>query len=125
MWGRLSLLAFFISLLSLTLLSMGVYMGIPYWILFYIGVITFGIIGFVSSIFSNFFDKRKTQVNKTQSLIFYVGMILVFAGLMFKFMHWPKANILLFLGIGVSSISFFIRKSSDDENKDDLLDSDL
>lgn len=125
MWGRLSLISFFISLLSLTLLSMGISLGVPYWILFYIGVISFGIFGFVCSILSNFFDAKKRNINKTQSLVFYVGMILVFAGLMFRFMHWPFSNILLYAGIVVSSVSFFIRKSTDDNGKDELLDSDL
>tara|TARA_B100000508_G_scaffold140085_1_gene139944 strand:- start:33269 stop:33643 length:375 start_codon:yes stop_codon:yes gene_type:complete len=124
MWGKISLTAFFISLLSLTLLSLGIYVGIPYWLLFYVGVIAFGILGFISSILSNFFDKRKRKINKMQSIIFYVGMILVFAGLMFRFMHWPFQRILLFAGIGVSTISFFIPKPKE-ETKDELLDSDL
>ncbi len=125
MWSRLSFVAFFISISSLAMLSFGKFFGIPYWVLFYIGVISFGVVGFVFSLLSNFFDKQKRQVNKIQSLIFYMGMISVFTGLMFKFMHYPFSNLLLIAGIGISSLSFFIRKVNDDKNNDELLDSDL
>lgn len=125
MWSRLSLIAFFISISSLAMLSLGEFFGIPYWVLFYIGVISFGITGFVFSLLSNFFDKQKRQVNKVQSLLFYMGMISVFAGLMFKFMHYSYSNLLLIAGIGLSSLSFFVRKFNDDKEKDELLDSDL
>lgn len=99
--------------------------GIPSGILFYIGVVTFGVLGFVTSILSNFFDPHKRKVNKTQSLIFYVGMIFVFGGLMFQFLHWPYSRYLLFVGIAVSAVSFFMRKNKQDEEEDELLDSDL
>lgn len=126
MWGRISLWTFFISLLSLTLLSMGVAVpGIPSGILFYIGVVTFGVLGFVTSILSNFFDPHKRKVNKTQSLIFYIGMIFVFGGLMFQFLHWPYSRYLLFVGIAVSAVSFFMRKNKSEEKEDELLDRDL
>lgn len=125
MWSRLSLVAFFISISSLAMLSLGKFFGIPYWVLFYIGVISFGIAGFIFSLLSNFFDKQKRQVNKVQSLLFYMGMISVFGGLMFKFMHYPYSNLLLIAGIGLSSLSFFVRKFNVDKEKDELLDSDL
>ena len=125
MWGKLSLLTFFISLLSLTMLSSGINIpGVSTGTLFYLGVVTFGILGFVTSILSNFFDKGKKKVNTTKSLIFYVGMILVFAGLMFRFMHWPYSRLILFAGIIVSSVSFFIPKLKEND-EDELLDSDL
>lgn len=125
MWSRLSLIAFFISISSLAMLSLGKFFGIPYWVLFYIGVISFGIVGFVFSLLSNFFDSQNRQVNKIQSLLFYLGMISVFGGLMFKFMHYPYSNLLLIAGIGISSISFFIKKGREEKDKDELLDSDL
>lgn len=125
MWVRISLWSFFISLLSLTLLSAGVMIpGLSSGFVFYIGVVTFGVLGFVASILSNFFDPRRKKINTTKSLLFYVGMILVFAGLMFRFLHWPYSKHLLFAGIAVSAVSFFIRQSKQKE-EDELLDSDL
>jgi len=125
MWGKLSLVGFFISLLSLTFLSLGISIGIPYWILFYVGVVFFGIIGFVSSVLSSFFDRNKRKINKAQAVLFYLGMILVFAGLMFKIMHWPFTRLLLFGGIIASTISFFIPGIERKSNTEDLLDDEL
>jgi predicted tellurium resistance membrane protein TerC len=125
MWGKLSLLGFFISLVSLTFLSLGISIGIPYWVLFYGGVVLFGIIGFVSSVLSSFFDRNKRKINKAQALLFYLGMILVFAGLMFKMMHWPFTNFLLFGGIIASTISFFIPNFERSNSAEELLDDEI
>jgi hypothetical protein len=125
MWGKLSLVGFFISLLSLTFLSFGIYPGISYWWLFYGGVVFFGIIGFVSSVLSSLFDRNKRKINKPQAILFYLGMILVFTGLMFKIMHWPFTRFLLFGGIIASTISFFIPNLERSNRGEDLLDDEI
>lgn len=128
MWGKISSLAFFISLLSLTLIVMGYNpFFISYSTLFYVGVVSFGLIGFILSILSNFFDvDRSKKKNKIQTFIFYIGMILVFMGIVFHLMHWPYTTILLGVGLIVSLLSFFIHGDFNQHEKDeDILDNDI
>ena len=126
MWGRLSLLAFFGSLISLVYLSTGFPpIPLPTFVVFYFGVVTLGILGFVFSLLSNFFDRNKKKTNRLQSLIFYVGMMLVFAGLMFKFLHWPFTIHLIGLGILVSLVSFLFKGNTVSDTEDELLDEDV
>ncbi|MGM0478273.1 MAG: hypothetical protein ACQERC_03540 [Bacteroidota bacterium] len=126
MWGKLSLLAFFGSLISLVYLSTGFPpIPLPTFAVFYFGVVTLGILGFVFSLLSNFFDRNKRKTNRLQSLIFYLGMMLVFAGLMFKFLHWPFSIHLIGLGILVSLVSFFFKGNMTPNAEDELLDDDV
>jgi len=128
MWGKLSSLSFFISLLSLTLIVVGHSPFLTsYSTLFYIGVVGFGLVGFIFSILSNFFDADPSKKkNKIQTFIFYIGMILVFMGIIFHLMHWPFTTILLGIGLIISLLSFFIRGNFDQKEKDDdILDNDL
>ena len=90
MFSRLSFGAFILSMLALAILSTGYNpLNISYDILFYFGVVVLGILGFVFSLLSNFFDKPKKRVNGIQSFVFYLGMMFIFAGIVFKFLHWP------------------------------------
>ena len=122
MFSRLSFGAFILSMLALAILSTGYNpLNISYDILFYFGVVVLGILGFVFSLLSNFFDKPKKRVNGIQSLVFYLGMMFIFAGIVFKFMHYPYVTLLFGAGILISLVSIFIKVKPKTENED-LLD---
>lgn len=123
MLGRLSYGAFLLSMTALVMLSTGYNpFGLSYDVLFYFGVVVLGILGFLFSILSNFFDSPEKKVNAPQSFVFYLGMLFIFAGIVFKFMHYPFVIHLISIGIVVSFISLFIRVKGK-QNNDDLLDS--
>ncbi|MDX1653056.1 MAG: hypothetical protein R3277_11220 [Brumimicrobium sp.] len=125
MWSKLSFIAFFVSLLSLVSLSTGINpLYLSYDILFYLGVVIFGLLGFIFSILANFFDRNRRRQNPVQSFIFYLGMIFVFAGIIFRFMHWPFTIYLFGTGILVSLVSMFIPFNREPSSGDDLLDLD-
>lgn len=122
MFSRLSFGAFILSMLALVILSTGFNpLGFSYDFLFYFGVIILGVLGFVFSLLSNFFDTPKKRVNRIQSFVFYIGMLFIFAGIVFKFMHWPFVIHLLALGILISLTSIFIKVRPKNDNED-LLD---
>lgn len=122
MFSRLSFGAFILSMLALVILSTGFNpFGFSYDFLFYFGVIILGVLGFVFSLLSNFFDTPKKRVNRIQSFVFYIGMLFIFAGIVFKFMHWPFVIHLLALGILISLTSIFIKVRPKNDNED-LLD---
>lgn len=123
MFSRLSFGAFILSMLALAILSTGYNpFGLSYDFLFYFGVIILGVLGFVFSLLSNFFDTPKKRVNSIQSFVFYLGMMFIFAGIVFRFLHWPYVIHLLVVGILISFVSIFIKVKPKTEN-DDLLDS--
>lgn len=123
MFGRLSYSAFILSMTALVMLSIGWNpIGLSYNVLFYFGVVTLGFLGFLFSILSNFFDSTKKKINAPQSFVFYLGMLFIFVGIIFRFMHYPFVIHLMALGVLTSFVSLFIRVK-DKQNNDDLLDS--
>jgi len=122
MFSRLSFGAFILSMLALAILSTGYNpFGFSYDFLFYFGVVILGVLGFVFSLLSNFFDTPKKRVNGVQSFVFYIGMMFIFAGIVFKFMHYPYVMHLFVAGILISLVSIFIKIKPKSENED-LLD---
>lgn len=122
MFGKLSYGAFLLSMSALVMLSTGYNpFGMGYDVLFYFGVVVLGVFGFLFSILSNFFDTPKKRVNAPQSFVFYLGMLFIFAGIVFRFMNFPFVIHLISIGIVVSFISLFIKVKSS-QNNDDLLD---
>ncbi|PKR81908.1 hypothetical protein CW751_00805 [Brumimicrobium salinarum] len=89
-----------------------------------LGLYAFGLIGFVFSILSVFLDKRKSKKNPYQSFVAYMGMILVFTGIVFRLMHWPFQLLFLLGGLVLIVISYFIKKEKPN-SKNDLLDDQL
>lgn len=124
MWGKLSILSY---LASLTNLLMMLFRFNPFnWsklAIFFYGVFLLGILGLIFSILSNFFDpSKKDRTNKIQTFIFYIGMIIVFCGVLALVMHWPHTVVLFAIGLIIMAGSFFMKmgKGSGD---DELLDS--
>ncbi|MEX1191614.1 MAG: hypothetical protein WED10_06190 [Brumimicrobium sp.] len=123
MWSKLSFGAFFISLLSLLMMSTGFNpFELGFDTLFYFGVVFLGLLGFVFSILSNFFDKKRKRTSPVQSFIFYLGMMFIFVGVVFKHLHYPYTIHLLGAGIIISLLSIFIKVNPKDSENNDLLD---
>jgi hypothetical protein len=127
MWSRLSFIAY---LASLAFLLMMLFRFNPigfrsFNLIGIAGVSAFGFLGFVFSIISNFFDPaKKKHKNKIQTFIFYIGMIIVFFGIITHLMHWPFTLYLFLGGLLLIGVSFFI-KSEQKEHNDDLLDGEM
>ena len=122
MFSRLSFITFFISGLSIGMLYTGINpLNFSYNTLMFLFIIL-GMLGFLMSMLSIFFDKKNQRSNKAASFIFYIGIILVYAGLIFKFMHWPFFRPIMISGAVIASGSFFIR-FRDTPKDDGLLDS--
>jgi predicted membrane channel-forming protein YqfA (hemolysin III family) len=122
MFSRLSFIAFFISGLSIGMLYTGINpLNFSYNTLMFLFIIL-GMLGFLMSMLSIFFDKKNQRSNKAASFIFYIGIILVYAGLIFKFMHWPFFRPIMISGAVIALGSFFIR-FRDTPKDDGLLDS--
>lgn len=123
MWSKLSFGAFFLSLLALLMMSSGFNpLELSFDVVFYFGVVFLGLLGFVFSILANFFDKKRKKTSPVQSFIFYLGMIFIFMGVVFKHLHYPYTVHLLGLGILTSLLSIFIKVNPKDASNDDLLD---
>jgi predicted membrane channel-forming protein YqfA (hemolysin III family) len=122
MFSRLSFITFFISGLSIGMLYTGINpLNFSYNTLMFLFIIL-GMLGFLMSMLSIFFDKKNQRTNKVASFIFYIGIILVYAGLIFKFMHWPFFRPIMISGAVIALGSFFIR-FRDTPKDDGLLDS--
>ena len=122
MFSRLSFITFFISGLSIGMLYTGINpLNFSYNTLMFLFIIL-GMLGFLMSMLSIFFDKKNQRTNKAASFIFYIGIILVYAGLIFKFMHWPFSRPIMIFGSVIALGSFFIR-FRDTPKEDGLLDS--
>lgn len=124
MWGKLSIIAY---LASLTNLLMMLFRFNPfhwdYQFILYIGVFAMGLLGFIFSILSNFFDaSKKGKSNKIQTFILYIGMITIFLGLFSLIQKWSFTYILFGIGLSIMAVSFFISMEKP-KGDDDILDS--
>lgn len=109
MFSKLSFVAFFLSALSIGMLYTGINpLRLSYDTLMFMFIII-GLIGFLMSMLSVFFDSKNQRTNKAASFIFYIGIIIVYAGLIFKFMHWPMSRPIMITGAFIALGSFFIR----------------
>jgi drug/metabolite transporter (DMT)-like permease len=122
MFSKLSFLAFFLSALSIGMLYTGINpLRLSFDTLLFMFIII-GLIGFLMSMLSIFFDQKNQRINKAASFIFYIGIIFVYAGLIFKFMHWPFSRPIMISGAVIALGSFFIRYRNTPKD-DGLLDS--
>lgn len=126
MWSKLSIIGY---LASLTSLLMMLFRFNPFhweiqYVLFF-GVFMMGLLGFVFSILSNFFDSnKKNKTNKIQTLIFYIGMIIVFGGLFTLMLNYPSLITFTLFGVGLVVMGLsFLFKNKKNEPDEELLDS--
>jgi hypothetical protein len=56
----------------------------------------------------NLFSFQASKHNPVFSFFYWTGAIVLFTGLVFQFMHWPYDKIIVFSGLGITGISFFL-----------------
>lgn len=122
--GKIGSILFFASMvfILLALLPLGsaripMYIAVP-------PAMFFGMLAFVFSVLAVFFDKSKnTNFGlKMQSLVFYIGLMTIYVGLVFWIMHWPGSRLLTIVGAIIAALSYLL-KFTIKEKEDDLLDS--
>lgn len=124
-FNRLSLVCFAISFVAMGLIfSRTLVFGLSYDTILRYGVIYVGMLGFLFSILSIYFDKkRKPVTNKNKGVLFYVGAGVVMLGVVFRLMHWPYASLLIIAGLLISlMVTLFGRFLNPPEKQEDLLD---
>jgi hypothetical protein len=80
-----------------------------------------GALAFLLNLISFRHGKHSAEFN----LIFWIGSIFVFTGLVFKMMHWPYSTYILLGGLGIVGVSYVYNPSfeKDTDAENDLLDS--
>lgn len=125
-FNRLSLLCFAVSFIAMALIfTRYSVFGLSFQGILRYGVIYVGMLGFVFSILSIYFDKmRKANTQKQKGLVFYIGAGIVMLGVVFRIMHWPLATALILAGLVISLLATFLGKLQQTKpENDDLLDS--
>lgn len=82
--------------------------------------IFFGAIGLVSNLIT--FQQGKHA--PLYSFAFWISTLVLFAGFIFKFMHWPFSNYILIFGMILLGITFIIpsQRNEAENTNEDLLD---
>lgn len=77
------------------------------------------------AILLNLISFRQGKHSAEFNLIYWIGSILLFLGLVFKLMHWPYSTYIILGGIAIVGISFIYNPSFEKEQDEsnDLLDS--
>ena len=71
----------------------------------------------------NLLSFQATKQNILFSLLYWAGSLVLFAGLTFFLMRWPYARPIIFVGMGITGISFFFSTPEPKkEDNDELLD---
>lgn len=123
MWGRLSLVAFFFSLSLMLLLYFRLYPFGPAIsdLVYILGIFVFGLLGFLFSMISIFSNAtKKSEKSREQILIFHLGMILVFFGIITRLLFWPYTDLFFLIGLLLIGISFFMKNRKPSKDNDIL-----
>jgi|GEM_PF-6629603 len=85
-----------------------------------IGLFGFGFTGFTL----NLLNVSESPHRVSYSIIYWISMLLILIGLLFRLMHWPFATNLLLIGCGALGFSLLMPKKRSKETKsdDDLID---
>lgn len=68
-----------------------------------------GAAALVLNLFS--FQAQSGKHNPSFNLAFWLGSVVVFVGLIFKFMYWPYYSVIMIAGLAITGISFFLSPS--------------
>lgn len=124
MWRKLSFIAFLSSLGLMILLYFHLDpfgAGVPR-LMYILGIFLLGFLGFIFSVVSILLNASKKELNRReQILLFHLGMILVFFGIVSRLLVWSYTNYFFLSGLLLISLSFFI-KSRKPSQDDDILD---
>jgi hypothetical protein len=77
-----------------------------------------------SALVMNLFSFQSSKQNPVFTLVFWLGSIVLFVGLIFQFQHWPYHQIIVISGLAITGISFFLSPSllTGDSTNNDVLD---
>jgi len=56
----------------------------------------------------NLFSFQQSKHNPIFSFFYWTGSIVLFTGLVFQLMNWPYNRIIVFTGLAITGISFFL-----------------
>ena len=73
----------------------------------------------------NLFNYNQSKCNPVFTFVYWLGSIVLFAGLVFQLMQWPYDKIILIAGLGITGISFFMTPELVEGKKDEGLLDDL
>lgn len=59
----------------------------------------------------NLFSFQSNKQNPVFTLVFWLGSVVLFIGLIFQFKHWPYHKILVIAGLGITGLSYFLSPS--------------
>lgn len=115
--GGMFVIAFLMAVLLFTNIGSGI---LPKSTAKFIFLIS-GALAFLLNLISFRHGKHSAEFN----LIFWIGSIFVFVGLVFKIMHWPYSTYILLGGLGIVGVSYIYNPSFEKDNavENDLLDS--
>lgn len=84
-----------------------------------IGIIIFGGIALLMNLLSFRYDSQSEN-----NIVYWIGTVGIFSGLIMKMMHWPMSQIILIAGIVIVAVSFFYNPfgKKDTAREDELLD---
>lgn len=56
----------------------------------------------------NLFSFQSNKQNPVFTLVYWLGSLILFTGLIFQFNHWPYNQLIVMVGLGITGISFFL-----------------
>ena len=127
-YSRLSAVFFLLSGLAIVFILYNI--RLP-WLsmgpIFWGGFVALGILGFTFGLLSTIYDKKKKHknYNPVKGILRYAGMFTIFTGFIFKIQYWPYSDTILFSGVGITVISFFLKAKNPQTEDSDILDDHL
>ena len=64
-----------------------------------------------SALVLNLFSFQSNKQNPVFTLVFWLGSVVLFVGLIFQFKHWPYHKAIVIVGLAITGISFFLSPS--------------
>ncbi|PHR34170.1 MAG: hypothetical protein COA38_04355 [Fluviicola sp.] len=64
-----------------------------------------------SALVLNLFSFQSNKQNPVFTLVFWLGSVVLFVGLIFQFKHWPYHKVIVIVGLAITGISFFLSPS--------------
>lgn len=123
MWRKLSFIAFVASLFLMVLFyfHLDPFGSESPELLYILGIFVLGLLGFIFSVISILLNASKTDHrSREQIIIFHLGMVLVFFGIISRLLFWPFTNYFFLSGLLFIAISFFIKDKKSIRDNDIL-----
>jgi hypothetical protein len=72
----------------------------------------------------NLFSFQSNKRNPVFTLVYWLGSLILFTGLIFQLQHWPYHKIIVLVGLGMTGLSFFLSPTllTGEPDNSDILD---